>query len=101
LEHEIAAARLGAIVASSDDAIISKTLGGIITSWNEAAEHLFGWTEAEAVGQHITLIIPEDLRAEEDQVIAAIRAGQRVDHFETMRVPRMADASKCRSRCLP
>jgi PAS domain S-box-containing protein len=85
-ERDLAAARLGAIVASSDDAIISKTLGGIITSWNEAAERLFGWTEAEAVGQHITLIIPEDLRTEEDRVIAAIRAGQRVDHFETMRV---------------
>jgi PAS domain S-box-containing protein len=85
-ERDLAAARLGAIVASSDDAIISKTLGGIITSWNEAAERLFGWTEAEAVGQHITLIIPEDLRTEVDRVFAAIRAGQRVDHFETMRV---------------
>jgi PAS domain S-box-containing protein len=87
-ERDLAAGRLGAIVASSNDAIISKTLDGIITSWNEAAERLFGWTEAEAVGQHITLIIPEDLRAEEDQVIAAIRAGRRVDHFETMRVAR-------------
>ena len=78
-------ARLAAIVASSDDVIVSKTLDGIITSWNPAAEHIFGWTEAEAVGRHITLIIPEDRWAEEDNVLARIRRGERVDHFETVR----------------
>ena len=78
-------ARLAAIVESSDDVIVSKTLGGIITSWNPAAERIFGWTEAEAVGQHITLIVPEDRWAEEDDVLAHIRRGERVDHFETVR----------------
>jgi PAS domain S-box-containing protein len=78
--------RLAAIVESSDDAIISKTVDGIITSWNPGAEHMFGWTAEEAVGQHITLIIPEDRRAEEDQVLAKIRRGERVKHFETVRV---------------
>jgi PAS domain S-box-containing protein len=84
-QSELARARLAAIVDSSDDVIISKTLGGFITSWNRAAERLFGWTSAEAVGQHITLIIPEDRRAEEDEVLARIGRGERVDHFETVR----------------
>jgi PAS domain S-box-containing protein len=83
---EAVQAQLAAIVDSSDDIIVSKTLDGIITSWNGAAERIFGWTAAEAVGRHITLIIPADRRAEEDQVLARIRRGQRVDHFETVRV---------------
>src|SRR5467141_5312182 len=78
-------AQLAAIVASSDDVIVSKTLDGIITSWNPAAERTFGWTAAEAVGQPITLIVPDDRRAEEDDVLARIRRGERVDHFETVR----------------
>ena len=78
-------ARLAAIVESSDDVIVSKNLDGIITSWNTAAERMFGWTAAEAVGRHITLIIPEDRLAEEDEVIARIRRGERVEHFETVR----------------
>jgi PAS domain S-box-containing protein len=82
----VSRARLAAIVDSSDDVIVSKTLDGVITSWNSAAERLFGWTAAEAVGQHITLIIPEDRRAEEDHVLARLRRGERVDHFETMRI---------------
>jgi PAS domain S-box-containing protein len=77
--------RLTAIVDSSDDAIVSKTLEGIITSWNRGAERLFGYTAAEAVGQHITLIIPKDRRAEEDDVLARLRRGERIDHFETIR----------------
>ena len=55
---------------SSDDVIVSKTLGGIITSWNPAAERIFGWTAAEAVGRHIMFIVPEERRAEEDDVLA-------------------------------
>jgi PAS domain S-box-containing protein len=81
-----AAAHLAAIVDSSDDAIVSKTLEGVITSWNRGAERIFGYTAAEAVGQHITLIIPPERRAEEDDVLARIRNGQSVNHFETVRV---------------
>ena len=82
---EILQARLAALVDSSDDAIVSKTLDGIITSWNHSAERMFGWTAAEAVGQSILLIIPDDRRREEEMVLARIRAGQRVDHFDTIR----------------
>jgi PAS domain S-box-containing protein len=77
--------RLAAIVDSSDDAIVSKTLDGVITSWNGGAERLFGFTAAEAIGQHIYLIIPDDRREEEEGVLATLRRGGRVDHFETLR----------------
>jgi PAS domain S-box-containing protein len=80
-----AALRLAAIVESSDDAIVSKDLTGIITSWNSGAEQLFGYTADEAVGQSITMLIPPDRLSEEDVVLTRIRAGQRVDHFETVR----------------
>src|ERR1700722_7978710 len=76
---------LAAIVASSDDAIISKTLDGIITSWNQGAERIFGYTPEEAIGQHITLIIPHDRLDEESVIIDCLRRGERVDHFETVR----------------
>ena len=78
-------ARLAAIVASSDDAIISKDLDGRITSWNAAAERLFGYTAEEAIGQSITIVIPKDRLNEEDSVLARIRAGLSVEHFETVR----------------
>ena len=74
-----------AIVNSSDDAIISKTLDGIITSWNRAAEAMFGYTAAEVVGKSIRIIIPSDRQEEEDFVLGKIRCGERVDHFETIR----------------
>jgi len=76
---------LAAIVDSSHDAIVSKTLDGIITSWNPAAEQMFGYTAAEAVGQSIRQIIPSDRQAEEDYVLSKVRKGERVDHFETVR----------------
>lgn len=78
-------ARLAAIVDSSDDAIVSKTLDGVITSWNRGAERLFGYTAAEAVGRQIFLIVPEDRREEEEDVLARLRRGERIDHFETVR----------------
>ena len=77
---------LAAIVDSSDDAIISKTLDGIITSWNAGAERLFGYTAKEAVGQHISLIIPPNRRDEETIIIERLRRGERIDHFDTVRV---------------
>ncbi|MFI5071490.1 MAG: PAS domain S-box protein [Terriglobales bacterium] len=76
---------LAAIVASSDDAIISKNLDGIITSWNESAERIFGYTPDEAIGQNITLIIPPERLAEESDILGRIRRGERVDHFHTAR----------------
>jgi PAS domain S-box-containing protein len=79
------AARLAAIVAGADDAIISKTLDGVITSWNPAAEAKFGYTAAEAVGQPITLIIPEDRLDEEREFQARLRRGEAIEHFETER----------------
>jgi PAS domain S-box-containing protein len=82
---EEAAHRLAAVVASSEDAIVTKDLNGIITSWNPAAERMFGYTEAEAVGRSIRMIIPDELQAEEDTVLAKIRAGELVDHYETIR----------------
>lgn len=80
------AALLAAIVSSSDDAIISKTLDGVITSWNAGAERLFGYTPAEAIGQSMTLIIPTERRREEEEILRRLRRGERVEHFETVRV---------------
>jgi len=77
--------RLAAIVESSDDAIISKDLSGIITTWNKAAERMFGYTANEAIGQHITLIIPLDRMDEESNILTRIGRGERIDHFETVR----------------
>ena len=82
---ERAAASLAAIVGSSDDVIISKNLDGIITSWNDSAERVFGYGAAEAVGKSINLIIPPDRRDEETKIIETLRRGERVDHFETVR----------------
>ena len=77
--------RLAAIIESSDDAIVSKNLDGIITSWNQAAERIFGYAAAEAVGRHIGLIIPSDRQEEENDILARLRRGERIDHFETVR----------------
>ena len=75
-----------AIVDSSEDAIVSKTLEGIITNWNASAERLFGYTASEAIGQHISLIIPLDRRDEETVIIERIKRGERIEHFDTVRV---------------
>jgi PAS domain S-box-containing protein len=76
---------LAAIVDSSDDAILSKKLDGTITSWNQSAERLFGYKAEEAVGQHITLIVPWERRSEEEDILRRLAEGKRVDHFETVR----------------
>lgn len=83
---ERAQAFLAAIVESSDDAIVSKTLEGVIRTWNAGAERLFGYSAAEAVGQPITLIIPAERLDEEQEILARIRSGERIEHFETERV---------------
>src|SRR5258706_722642 len=84
-DEDVLRARLAGIVDSSDDAIVSKTLDGVITSWNGAAERLFGYSASEAIGQQIFLIIPDDRVAEENDVLARLRRGERLDHFETVR----------------
>jgi PAS domain S-box-containing protein len=76
---------LAAIVESSDDAIVSKTLGGIVTSWNRGAARIFGFAASEMIGQPITKIIPADRQHEETEILRRIRSGERVDHFETVR----------------
>ena len=77
---------LAAIVASSDDAIISKTLDGIIMSWNTGAERLFGYTASEAIGKPIRIIIPNDRQDEETMILGRLRRGERIDHFQTVRI---------------
>ena len=81
---------LASIVESSDDAIVSKNLDGIITSWNSGAERVFGYSASEAIGQPITLVIPEDRQSEEREIIMRIRRGERIDHFELFGNPSMA-----------
>jgi PAS domain S-box-containing protein len=76
---------LASIIESSDDAIVSKTLDGVITSWNTGAERIFGYSASEAIGQPITLVIPQDRQSEEREILTRIRRGERIDHFETVR----------------
>src|SRR6201993_5073257 len=76
---------LASIVASSDDAIVSKNLDGVITSWNRGAERVFGYAAEEVIGQPITIVIPQDRQDEERTILTRIRRGERIDHFETVR----------------
>src|SRR5882762_9105242 len=80
-----AAFYLSAVVASSDDAIISKDLEGVITSWNQGAERIFGYSAQEATGRPVTILIPPDRGDEESRILARIRSGERVDHYHTVR----------------
>jgi PAS domain S-box-containing protein len=83
--------RYAAIVESSDDAIIAKSLDGVISAWNAAAERMFGYAEHEAIGQPITMIIPPDLYDEEHDIRRRLRAGGRVDHYETVRITKAGE----------
>lgn len=77
---------LASIVESSEDAIASKTLEGVITSWNSSAERLFGYTADEAIGRSVTILIPPDRRHEEEMILSRIRRGERIQHYESVRV---------------
>jgi PAS domain S-box-containing protein len=85
-ESDARAAYLAAIVESSDDIIVSKTLDGYITSWNAGAERIFGYKAEEMIGQPITRIIPPELHKEEQHILAELKSGKHIDHFETVRV---------------
>ena len=85
-QMEIARSRLAAIVESADDAILSKDLNGIITSWNGAATRTFGYTEEEMVGASILTLVPQELHPEEAGILGKIRAGERIEHYETVRL---------------
>src|SRR6478736_1985251 len=78
-------ARLAAIVTSADDAILSKTLNGVITSWNPGAERMFGYSAEEMIGQLVLRLIPPERQTEEDEILARLRAGERIEHYETVR----------------
>src|SRR4051812_11824290 len=82
---EAGASFLAAIVDSSDDAIVSKDLNGVITSWNRGAERIFGYNSAEVIGRPVTILIPPDHIDEEPKILERIRRGERVDHYETVR----------------
>ena len=81
-----ASERLAAIVESSDDAIFSKNLGGIITSWNRGAQQLFGYAAQEAIGQPVTMLYPPDRLDEEAGILESIRRGERIESYETVRL---------------
>ena len=83
---ELAPYWLSALIESADDAIISKTLEGIITSWNAGAQRVFGYTADEVIGKSITILIPKDHEDEEPAILARLRAGERIEHYETIRV---------------
>ena len=85
-DYSVQMALLAAIVASSDDAIVSKTLTGRIQSWNEGATRIFGYQAHEVIGKPITIIIPPELQDEERRILDHVRRGERVDHFDTIRV---------------
>jgi PAS domain S-box-containing protein len=84
--NDLTATRLAAIVESSDDAIVSKDLNGIVQTWNPAAERMLGYTAAEMIGRSIRCIIPPDRQSEEDEVLSRIRRGESIDHYETVRM---------------
>src|ERR1051325_5279052 len=83
---ELAPYWLAALIESADDAIISKTLDSIITSWNKGAQRIFGYTADEVIGKPVTILIPPDHEDEEPAILARLRAGKRIEHYETIRV---------------
>ncbi|HRH40848.1 MAG TPA: PAS domain S-box protein, partial [Pyrinomonadaceae bacterium] len=84
-KRSMESAWLSAIIDSADDAIISKTLEGIITSWNKGAEHIFGYTADEIIGKPVLVLIPPDHQDEEPQILQRMKQGERIEHYETIR----------------
>lgn len=84
--NEESAQHLAAIVESSDDAIVSKTLAGVVRSWNKGAERVFGYTSEEMIGRSITTVIPPERLSEEASIVGRVRKGERIDHYETIRL---------------
>jgi PAS domain S-box-containing protein len=91
IHPQYALAHLGAIVTSSDDAIISKDLNGIIVTWNQAAERVFGYKAEEVIGKSITILIPPELQGDEVIILSKIRAGERIEHFQTVRLTKSGE----------
>ena len=85
LTRDRAARHYAAIVESSDDAILSKDVNGVITTWNRGAQRLFGYTAEEVVGRPVTIIIPTDRHDEEPKILERVRRGERIEHYETVR----------------
>jgi len=89
------------IVDASDDAIITKNLEGLISSWNKGAQRMFGYTAAEATGQPIKIIIPPELLEEEMEILRRLRNGERIEHYETWRVSKGRKKNRCFNHGLP
>lgn len=85
LDDSLRQAMLASIIDTSEDAIITKTLEGIITSWNKSAERIFGYSENEVIGKHISLLIPQERLSEEDMIISRLKEGKRIEHYQTIR----------------
>ena len=105
-DASVAASHLAAIVESSNDAIVSNDLDGIVTSWNKAAHRLFGYAPEEMIGRSILPIVPQELHAEEREILSKVRAGMRIDHYETRRIGKSGEVvevaltiSPIRDRC--
>lgn len=92
---------LAAIVESSDDAIISKNLNGIVTSWNAAASRMFGYTAEEMIGEPVLRLIPEELHHEEEMILTKLKAGERIDHYETTRIKKGGERFKVSATISP
>jgi PAS domain S-box-containing protein len=91
--------RHAAIVESSEDAIISKNLDGVIEGWNAGAQRIFGYRESEAVGQPITMLIPPELRDEELKILQRLKTGARIEHYETVRITKAVGLSSVHILC--
>src|SRR5438477_12916387 len=84
LEFDLA--RLASVIEESDDAIITKTLEGIITSWNKAAQRIFGYSANEVIGKSVAILIPPEMPNEEPEILEGLKKGERFDHYETVRI---------------